>query len=76
MEQTEKHEQDPRYCTMIDVNMAHPDFAKVSLWATGNAVRIDTYGGTANDASLRAMRLFSKLGATGCIRNHHTMRVG
>jgi len=53
-----------------------PSFAAVKAWAENAAkplqIIITSYEETAFDADIRAMRLFSKLGALGCIANHKT----
>jgi hypothetical protein len=50
-----------------------PCFDVVSAWAVRpGVVVIDSYTVTAREADLRAMRLFSRLGALGCVRNHMT----
>ena len=53
-----------------------PCYAAVKLWAVSPLkIVIDSYELTAREADERATRLFSNLGALGCICNHMTQPV-
>ena len=54
----------------------HPDYQKVKGWALRRGVVvIDSYEASANDAKMRALGLFAKLGALGCEQSHKTALV-
>jgi hypothetical protein len=60
--------------TTFKVLTTSPAFPLVKEWATPgtNEIVIDSYELTAQEADLRACRLFAKLGAIGCIASHTT----
>jgi hypothetical protein len=61
------------YQTTLKVHPLLPGYRAIKGWETRpGIVVIDTYTVSAQSACIRACRLFSALGATGCIMSHDT----
>ena len=62
--------------TTIKVHPMMTGYDKIKNWITSpGVVVIDSYEDSAHAARLRACRLFSRLGALGCIMDHDTKAV-